>query len=79
MEENQTIKQKIIQLAQSEHAPVVIEILKQVVLGKAKNLVGDSEYATVVNAVTFDVQQDIIVSVIKLFESVKDGSFINNQ
>lgn len=77
MDENQSIQQKIISLTQSEHAETVILILKRV--SEVNQLVGDTDYKTIVNAVTFDAQQNMILKVLELFESVKNGSFINNQ
>lgn len=73
----QTMKQKMIALAQSEHLPTMIYMLKSVCT--ANKLVGDNEFSTVVNAVKFDTQQDIIIDLMKLVESIKNGSFINNQ
>lgn len=75
----QSDKQKIVALVQSEHANTVISILKRIVQTNSQSLVGDNEFGTIVNAVRFDTQQNMILEVLKLYESVKDGSFISNQ
>lgn len=74
--ENQTIKQRMM-IVSAQYPDVVLELLKSVI--PKRSLVGDSEYATVVNAVTFDVQSDIITNVGELMENIRNGSLINNQ
>ncbi len=76
-QDEQSIKQKIVALCQSEHVPAMLNMLKRV--STANKLVGDSEFSTIVNAVKFDTQQDMIVQVLNLIESVKDGTFISKQ
>lgn len=70
--ENQTINQKKIAFAQSAHIEAVITLLKE--CGGVQKLVGDSEYQTVVNAVTLDAQQEMITKFIGMVDSIKRGS-----
>lgn len=72
MEENQTKKQLKIALAQSEFAPIVIELLRECM--DQTELVGDSEYSTVVNAVRFDTQSEIIRRVVEHLENIRQGA-----
>lgn len=71
--ENQNILQKKIAFANSEHVATVIHILKE--CGGAHGLVGQTEYETVVNAVTLDAQQDMIKNFINALDSVKQINF----
>lgn len=68
---DQSMKQKKIALAQSEHAPIVIELLKDCMTRSP--LVGDNEFKTLVNAITFDVQSEIIVKMVERLEFIRQG------
>lgn len=67
----QSLKQKKIAFAQSEHIEAVIAILR----GAAKQvkLVGDTEFETLVNAVTLDAQSDLIMEFINQIDFIKSG------
>jgi len=67
----QTMKQKKIALAQSEFAPVVIELMKDCITQSP--LVGDNEFKTLVNAITFDVQSTMLRSMVDLLEDIRQG------
>lgn len=67
----QSMKQKKIALAQSEHAPIVIELMKDCITQSP--LVGDTEYKTLVNAITFDVQSEILRKMVDLLENIRQG------
>lgn len=71
----QTRKQKLIFLAQSEHSSTVIEIIKDCIPQNV--LVGDNEFETVRNAVIFDTYQNMIVSVVKYLEDIRKGGLHN--
>lgn len=73
MPENATTLQKKIAFANSEHVAIVIELLKE--CGGAQQLVGETEYATVVNAVTLDAQQDMLKKFINALDSIKKQNF----
>lgn len=70
--ENQSLDQKKISFAQSQHIEAVIQLLKE---STTKNpLVGETSHATVVNAVTLDAQSDLINNFIHAIDSIKKGS-----
>ena len=71
--ENQSILQKKIAFANSEHVATVVQILKE--CGGANQLVGRSEYETIVNAVTLDAQQDIIKNFINSLDNIRKNNF----
>lgn len=71
-EQNVSIKQKKIALAQSDHAPTVIELLKDCM--EQPQLVGDTEFATVRNAITLDVQSNILKRMVDRLEEIRQGA-----
>lgn len=64
-------KQKLISLAQSEYASTVIEIIKDCI--PPSSLVGDTEFETIKNAIIFDTYQNMMVSVVKYLEDIRQG------
>lgn len=68
----QTEVQKKIALAQSDHAPTIILLLKD--LMKPIPLLGSSEYETLVNAVRFDTQSEILRGMVDYLEDIRKGS-----
>ncbi len=70
--ENQTLDQKKIAFVQSGFADVVVVLLRE---ASAHNpLVGATEFATVVNAVTLDAQSQLILDFITQLDAIKNGS-----
>lgn len=70
---NVTMDQKKMSLSGNEdHVEAAITILRES-FGNQK-LVGKSEYETVVNAIRFDVQADVIINFINAIDSIKNGS-----
>jgi hypothetical protein len=67
----QTMLQKKIALAQSDNAPIVIELMKDCI--PQIPLVGDTEYKTLVNAITFDVQSTMIKTMVDILEDLRQG------
>lgn len=76
MPDSQSITQQKIAFAQSEHVAIVVSILKE--CSRQQKLVGETEYATVVNAVTMDAQGDMIIKFINSIDFIKKG-LINEQ
>lgn len=72
MENEKTLIQKKIELAQSEHAPIVIELMKDLI--EHGHLLGGNEYETVVNAVRFDTQSTMLTGMVDLLESIRGGA-----
>jgi len=70
--EDQTLDQRKIALAQSEHAPVVLELMKDCL--SHKPLVADNEWETIVNTITLDVQSTMMKSMADHLEGIKNGS-----
>ena len=68
----QSLKQKKILLAGSEHAPVIIELMKDCI---TKNkIIGKTEWDTIVNALTLEIQGDMIQSMVAYIEAIRKGA-----
>lgn len=72
--EDQTINQKKIILAQSEHAPVILELMKDCMI--KNSLVADTEWQTIVNAITLDVQGTMLKDMADRLEAIRNGSLL---
>jgi hypothetical protein len=77
MPEDQSVLQKKIAFAQSEHVAGAVEVLRACV--KQRPLVGETEYATVVNAVTLDAQMSLILSFIASIDEIKQGKLLTTE
>lgn len=73
MENDQNLKQKKIMLAQSEHAPIVIELMKDCML-KIPLVDEKSEWKTIVNTITLDSQSDMLRAMVDYLEDIRKGS-----
>lgn len=69
--EDQNLKQKKIMLAQSEHAPVIIELMKDCMLKIP--LVDKTEWQTIVNAITLDAQSNMLRGMVDYLEEIRKG------
>ena len=72
MSEDQNLKQKKIILAQSEHAPVVIELMKDCLTQVP--IVAETEWKTIVNAITLEVQSTMMRAMVDHLEEIRKGS-----
>ena len=73
MDENQqSIKQKKIALAQNPDAMVIIELMKDCL--SKQELIAKTEWQTIVNAVTLDVESTMLRRMVDLIDSIKKGS-----
>ena len=72
-ETNQSLKQRKIALAQSEHAPTVIELMKDC-MDQVPALIADTEWKTVVNAITLDVQGKMLTTMVDHLEAIRKGA-----
>ena len=70
-ETNQTLIQKKIALAQSEHASTIIELMKDCM--EQNPIVSDTEWKTIVNAVTLETQGTMLRSMVDLLEKIRAG------
>lgn len=72
---NFSLKQKKIALAQSEHAPIIIELMKdcmeQVPLVDRK-----SQWNTLVNAVTLEANSDMLRRMVDYLEKIRQGGLL---
>jgi hypothetical protein len=71
--ENQTANQKKIALAQSEFAPVVIELMKDC-MSKIPLVDDKSEWKTIVNTITLDTQSTMLRTMVDYLEAIRNGS-----
>jgi hypothetical protein len=75
---DQSLIQKQIAFAGNPDAiAAAVEILKSTFTADA--LVGGSEYETVVNAVKFDTQQNVMLGFFKQLDFIRTGGLINKQ
>ena len=68
----QSLVQKKIALATSEHAPIIIELMKDCM--SQTPLVAKTEWETIVNAVTLEVQGTMLRTMVDHIESIRKGS-----
>jgi len=67
----QSLDQRKIKLAQSEHAPVIIELMKDIT---AKTpIVAETEWKTIVNAITLEVQGTMLRKMVDYLEDIRKG------
>lgn len=71
------MKQKKIALAQSEFAPIVIELIKDC-MGQTP-LIADTEFKTLQNAITLDVHSNLIRRVVDYLEEIRQGALHENK
>lgn len=67
----ETLKQKKIALAQSEHASVIIEIIKDCL--PQTPLVAGTEWQTIVNAVTLEAHSTLMLQVTDYINQIRQG------
>jgi len=73
MEEGaQSLNQKKMALASSEHAPVIIELMKDCM--SQTPIVVDTEWKTIVNAITLEVQGTMLRQMVDHLENIRMGS-----
>ena len=70
--QDQSLKQKKIALAQSEHAYIIVELMKDCM--SHAPLIADTEFKTLVNAITLDVQSTMLRSVLDYIEGIRKGA-----
>ncbi len=76
-QENQTLRQKKIALAQGVDMSTLLVILRE--CSKHEKLVGDNEFQTVVNAVTLDAQSTLIIDFINTIDRIKRGELLTTE
>lgn len=71
-EDEQSLKQKKIALAQSEHAPVIIELMKDCM--SQNPIIGKDQWDTIVNAITLEVQGTMLRTMVDHLEAIRKGA-----
>lgn len=75
---NQTITQKQITFAQdTDMVLAAVQIIKDCT--GVHGLVGDSEFSTLVNAITLDTQQNVLTKFLSRIDHIKNGGLLNEQ
>jgi len=77
MEDNQTLNQKKIALAQSGASIVIIELVKDVL--QQVPIVGNNEWETIRNAIIIDTSSTLLRDLIDHLENIKSGSLIGKK
>lgn len=76
--EPQSLRQKKIAFAQNlEMVDAVLNILREGM--RHEKLVGETEYATLVNAITMDAQADMMMKLIDAIEHIKKGGLVTTE
>jgi len=70
----QTLNQKKIALAQSQHASVIIELVRDVL--QKVPIVGRDEWETIKNAIIIDTSSTILRDLVEYLEKIKKGNLI---
>lgn len=76
-QETQSVNQKKIAFAQSEHVEAAFAILKGCIHTGA--LMGKSEYETIVNAATMDAQSNMLLKFADTIDFIKRGGLVNSE
>lgn len=69
--QEQSLKQKKMAFASSEHFEAVLAILKD--SAGTQKLVGETEFETIKNAITLDANSTMITNFINLIDHIKSG------
>lgn len=77
MDNEQTMNQKKIALAQSGVGPVLIEMMKDIM--QKVPLIGNSEWETIKNAIIIDTSSTMLRDMVNYLEDIKKGSLIGKK
>jgi len=70
-EEVQNLNQKKMTLASSEHAPVIVELMKDCM--SQNPIIAKTEWETIVNAITLEVQGTMLRMMVDHLEAIRQG------
>jgi len=76
-ENEQSLNQKKMALAASEHAPVIVELMKDCM--SQTPIIAKTEWETIVNAITLDIQGTLIRTMVDHLEAIRKGSLHNSK
>lgn len=71
------IQKQILFANNADMVQAAIQVIKESF--EVSPLIGETEYETVVNAVKFDTQQNVMLSFLKRLEFIQQGGLINKQ
>jgi len=74
---NQSLVQKKIALAQSEHAGVIIELIRDV--AQKVPLIGKDEFETLKNAIIIDTTSTLMTDMVDYLERIKQGELLGKK
>lgn len=70
-EAEQSLLQKKISLAQSEHAPIIIELMRDITTKSP--IIADTEFKTLVNAITLEVEANMMKNMVDYLDRIRKG------
>ena len=76
METQQTIEQKKVSFATSEHYQGAVELLKQS-LTEITTLIGENEFKTLVNALTVELETSLVQRFVVAINNIRTGENLN--
>jgi hypothetical protein len=76
METDQTLQQKKVSFATSEHYQGAIELLKQS-LTEITTLIGENEFKTVLNAMTVELETALVQRFVVAINNIRTGENLN--
>jgi hypothetical protein len=76
--EDQTAKQKMVVFATSEHYAGAVELLKTC-RTQLTSVLGDTEFKTLVNALTLELESNLIQRFVIAVEKIRTGENLNEQ
>lgn len=68
----QTLKQRKIALAQSEHAFTIVELMRDCT--SQKPIIAKTEWETIVNALTLEIEANMMKNMVDYIESIRKGA-----
>jgi len=69
--QNVSLRQKKIALATSEHAPIIIELMKDCM--ESTPIVASTQWKTIVNALTLEIQSTMLRTMVDHLEGIRKG------
>lgn len=70
--ENESLKQRKITLAQSEQAFTIVELMRDCTTKSP--IIADTEFKTLLNAITLEVEANMMRKVVDYIEEIRKGS-----
>ena len=71
--EDQSLKQRKIALAQSEHSGAIVELMKDC-MTPVNDIIGKTEWETLVKAMTLEIEGKMMVKMIDWIDKIRHGA-----